>query len=79
MQNKKKFLFDFLEKECTKKVRICTMRFCATGCLCHDYDSENIVCLTDVDVAFTDGCRELEHKDSLCICDDYIIAFEAIK
>ena len=79
MQNKKKFLFDFLQKQCTKKVRICTIRFCATGCLCTEYDDDNIVCLSDVDVAFTDGVRELEHRESLCICEDYIISFEAIK
>ena len=55
------------------------MKFCASGCLDVNYDDDNIVCLNDVDVAFTDGIRELEHRDSLCICDDYIIAFEAIK
>jgi hypothetical protein len=79
MRNKKKSLFDFLEKHCTKKVRICTMKFCATGCLNENYDDDNIVCLNDVDIVFTDGVRELEHRENLCICDDYILSFEAIK
>ena len=79
MYNKKKTIFDFLKKQCTKKVRICTMKFCASGCLDVNYDDDNIVCLNDVDVAFTDGVRELEHRESLCICEDYIISFEAIK
>ena len=55
------------------------MKFCATGCLDENYNDDNIVCLKDVDVVFTDGIRELENRDTLCICDDYIIAFEAIK
>ena len=78
MRNKKKSLFNALNKKCTKKVRICTIKFCATGCLVENYDDEDIVCLENVEMMFTDGCHEQEHRDSLCICDDHIIAFEAI-
>lgn len=78
MRNKKKSLINALKKNCTKKVRICTVKFCATGCLVEDYDDEDIVCLENVNMHFSDGCREIEHRDSLCICDDHIIAFEAV-
>ena len=78
MRNKKKSLMNLLKKKCTKSVRICTIKFCATGCLVEDYDDEDIVCLENVDIVFTDGCREQEHRESVCICDDHIIAFEAI-
>ena len=78
MRNKKKSLINALKKNCTKKVRICTNRFCAVGCLVEDYDDEDIVCLENVDMHFTDGCKEHQKRDSLCVCDDHIIAFEAI-
>ena len=78
MRNKKESLLKALKKQCTKRVRICTMTFCAVGCLVEDYDDEDIVCLENVDMMFTDGCRATEHRDSVCICDDHIIAFEAI-
>ena len=79
MRDKKKSLLNELNKHCTKKVRICTMRFCATGCLNENFDDEDIVCLEDADIQFTDGCHEVEHRDSICICDDHIIAFEAVQ
>ena len=79
MRNKKESLINALKKQCTKRVRVCTMKFCAVGCLVEDYDDDDIVCLENVDMMFTDGCRETEHRDSVCICDDHIIAFEAIK
>lgn len=79
MRNKKQSLLNALKKKCSKKVRICTIKFCATGCLVEDYDDEDIVCLENVDMFFTDGCRKSEHRDSICICDDHIIAFEAIQ
>ncbi len=79
MRNKKKSLLDMLTKKCTKKVRICTIKFCATGCLVEDFDDEDVVCLENVDIVFTDGCSDTDHRDSICICDDHIIAFEAIK
>ena len=78
MRNKKKSLFNALNKKCTKKVRICTIKFCATGCLVENYDDEDIVCLENVEMRFNDGCSDIEHRDSICICDDHIIAFEAI-
>ncbi len=78
MRNKKKSLFNALNKKCTKKVRICTIKFCATGCLVENYDDEDIVCLENVEMQFNDGCSDIEHRDSICICDDHIIAFEAI-
>ncbi len=78
MRNKKKSLINLLRNKCTKKVRICTSKFCAVGCLVENYDDEDIVCLENVDMLFTDGCRETEHRESVCICDDHIIAFEAI-
>lgn len=78
MRNKKKSLLNELKKKCTKKVRICTMRFCAEGCLSENFDDDDIVCLDNVDVTFTDGCGQTQHRESLCICDDHIIAFEAI-
>ncbi len=78
MRNKKKSLLNFLQKKCTKKMRVCTAKFCAVGCLVEDYDDEDIVCLENVDLVFNDGCHETEHRDSVCICDDHIIAFEAV-
>lgn len=78
MRNIKKSLVEALKKKCTKKVRICTIKFCATGCLVEDFDDEDIVCIENVDMHFTDGCTEHQKRDSLCICDDHIIAFEAI-
>lgn len=79
MRDKKKSLLNELNKKCTKKVRICTMRFCAEGCLSENFDDEDIVCLENVNVTFNDGCKESQYRDSMCICDDHIIAFEAIK
>ncbi len=79
MRSPKKSLINALNKACTKKVRICTMKFCATGCLVEDYDDDDIVCLENVEMNFTDGCSDTEYRDSICICDNNIIAFEAIK
>ncbi len=79
MRNKKKSLINALKKNCTKKVRICTNRFCAVGCLVEDYDDEDIVCLENVTMNFMQGCKDGEYRESLCICDDHIIAFEAIQ
>ncbi len=79
MRNKKKSLMDILNKKCTKKVKICTIKFCAEGCLVEDFDDEDIVCLENVELQFNDGCQDIQHRDSLCICDDHIIAFEAVK
>ncbi len=79
MRNKKKSLLNVLKKKCTKKVRLCTIKFCATGCLVDNFEDEDIVCLENVDVVFTDGCTDVDHRESLCICDDHIIAFEAVQ
>lgn len=79
MRNIKKSLFNVLKKQCTKKVKICTIKFCAVGCLVEDYDDEDIVCLENVEMMFTSGTCNVEYRESLCICDDHIIAFEAIK
>ncbi len=79
MRDKRKSLLNVIKNKCSKKVRICTMKFCATGCLVENYDDEDVVCLENVDIQFTDGCRNAEHRDSIYICDDHIIAFEAIK
>ena len=79
MRNKKKSLINILNKKCTKRVRVCTIKFCATGCLVDDFDDDDIVCLENVDMFFNDGCRGNEHRESICICDDHIIAFEAIE
>ncbi len=78
MRNKKKSLINLINKKCTKKVRICTSKFCATGCLVEEYDDEDIVCLENVDMIFTNDCKRTEHRNSVCICDDHIIAFEAV-
>lgn len=78
MRDKKKSLLKELAKKCTKKVRICTIRFCAEGCLSENFDDDDIVCLENVNVTFTDGCTQPQHRESMCICDDHIIAFEAI-
>ncbi|MCD7739821.1 MAG: hypothetical protein LUH11_00525 [Candidatus Gastranaerophilales bacterium] len=78
MRNKKKSLLNIMKQKCAKKVRICTAKFCAVGCLVENYNDEFIVCLENADVSFNDGCNETEHRDSICICDDHIIAFEAI-
>ena len=48
MRNTKKSLINALNKACTKKVRICTIKFCAIGCLVEDYDDEDLVCLENV-------------------------------
>lgn len=79
MRNTKKSLINALKKKCTKRVRICTIKFCAVGCLVIDYEDDDIVCLENVTMSFSDGCREVEHRDNLCICDDHIIAFEAVE
>lgn len=78
MRNKKKSLMNILKQKCTKKVRICTIKFCAEGCLVENFDDEDIVCLENADITFTSGCSNTEHRDSICICDDHIIAFEAL-
>ena len=41
MRNKKESLLNALKKQCTKRVRICTMKFCAVGCIVEDYDDED--------------------------------------
>ena len=79
MRNKKESLMNVLKKECTKKVRICTSKFCVTGCLIENYDDEDIVCLENATVTPSSGCGEEKYRESICICDDHIIAFEAIK
>lgn len=79
MRNIKKSLFKAAKQKCTKYVRICTIKFCATGCLVEDYDDEDIVCLENVTMNFMQGCKDGEYRESLCICDDHIIAFEAIQ
>lgn len=79
MRDKKKSLLAELKRKCTKKVRVCTIRFCAEGCLNENFDDDDIVCLDNVDITPTDGCGETRHRDSICICDDHIIAFEAIE
>ena len=78
MRNKKQSIFKLANKTCARKVRVCTIKFCAVGCLVENYDDEDIVCLENVDMMFTDGCRKTEHRDSVCICDDHIIAFEVV-
>lgn len=78
MRNKKKSLLNALKQKCTKKVRICTIKFCATGCLDENFDDDDIVCLNNAEIVFTGGCQTMEHRDSICICDDHIIAFEAV-
>ena len=79
MRNKKLSIFNLAKKTCTKKVRVCTIKFCAEGCLSENYDDEDIVCLENADITFTDGCRKSERRNSICICDDHIIAFETLK
>lgn len=78
MRNPKKSLYNVANKKCTRKVRICTIKFCATGCLVDDFEDDNIVCLENVEMCFSDSRQEILKRDSLCICDDNIIAFEAI-
>lgn len=78
MRNTKKSLINVLNKKCTKRVRICTIKFCAEGCFTYDFDDDNIVCLENVTIQFSDGSKEESYRKELCICDDNIIAFEAI-
>ena len=78
MRNVKKSLISAAQKKCTKQVRICTIKFCALGCLVENFDDDDIVCLENVEIQFTDGCKEVQKRESLCICDDHIIAFEAV-
>ena len=79
MRSTKKSLLNILNKNCTKKVRVCTIKFCATGCLDESYDDDDIICLENVEMYFSDGSHEIQHRDSICICDNNIIAFEALK
>ncbi|MGM9994134.1 MAG: hypothetical protein ACI37R_05350 [Candidatus Avigastranaerophilus sp.] len=78
MRDKKKSLLREMKRKCTKRVRICTMRFCVEGCLNENFNDDDIVCLDNADIMFTSGNCETQHRDSICICDDHIIAFEAI-
>ena len=43
MRNKKQSLFSLAKKTCARKVRICTIKFCAVGCLVENYDDDDIV------------------------------------
>ena len=79
MENKKKSLFNVMQQNSAKKVKVCTNKFCVTGILVERYDEDNLVCLENVDLEYNDGKRTGEHKDNICICDDHIIAFEIIK
>lgn len=79
MRDKKKSLMNVLKKECSRNVKVCTMKFCAKGCIDEEYDDEDIVCLKDSEVLYTDGTGRTEHVNKLCICDDNIIAFQVIK
>lgn len=73
---KKKKIETMLEMACTNKVKVCTPKFCACGC----YDDENsedyVVALSNVDIIFNEDKNKTAHKESLYICDDYIVAFE---
>lgn len=75
MKNKVKKVLD---KSCTNMVKICTPKFCASGCLDYDFEDDYIVALNDVDVIFNNDESTIEHKDSICICDEYIISFEPL-
>lgn len=79
MRDKKKSLMKVLNQNCTKKVKVCTNKFCATGCLVEQYDEDDLVCLENVTLEFNDNSKPPVHKENICICDDHIIAFEAIK
>lgn len=73
---KKKKIKIMLEKACTDKVKVCTPKFCAIGCY-DDINSEDyVVALNDVYVTYNNQNDKIDHKDSLCICDEYIVAFE---
>lgn len=78
MRNKKISLINVLKQKCSKKVRICTIKFCAIGCFVYDFDDDNLVCLENVTLLFSEGQGKQEHRESICICDDHIIAFEVI-
>lgn len=79
MQNKKKSLFNVMQQNSAKKVKVCTNRFCVTGFLVEKYDEDNLVCLENAELKYNNGNEPQEHKDNICICDDHIIAFEIIK
>lgn len=79
MRNKKLSLINVLKKECTKKVRICTGKFCVEGCLVENYDDDDIVCIENAKVISSFDNNIFKDRDVICICDDHIIAFEAIK
>lgn len=73
---KKKKIKQMLGKACTDKVKVCTPNFCACGCYDDDNSEDYVVALKDVDIVFNENKETKEHKDSLCICDEYIVAFE---
>lgn len=79
MQNKKKSLFNVAQQNKSKKVKVCTNKFCVTGTLIEKYDEDNLVCLENVLLEYNDGIHTREKKENICICDDHIIAFEVIK
>lgn len=73
---KKKKIKEVLEKTCTNKVKICTSTFCACGCFDEENSDDYIVAIKDAEITFNESKDQIEHKDSMCICDEHIIAFE---
>lgn len=67
-----------MEDTCTERVKLCTPRFCACGCLDETFEDDYIIGLKDVEVTYPDDKDRKEHKDTMCICDEYIIAFEPV-
>lgn len=78
MRDKRKSLINVLKKNNTKKVKVCTQKFCATGYLIEEYNDDDLVCLEDVYLEYGNGEKAPVKKENICICDDHIIAFTAI-
>ncbi len=68
-----------LDKTQADKVKICTPKFCATGFLDYDFEDDFIVALSDAEVVFNNDPNTFEHKENICISDDYIVSFEPVK
>ncbi|MDD3236713.1 MAG: hypothetical protein PHV37_01280 [Candidatus Gastranaerophilales bacterium] len=79
MKKKAEKIKKVIEKKCMNRVMVCTPKFCATGCYDDEFSDDYIVSLSDVKIEYNDGAKEQLHKDTMCICDDYIIAFEPLK
>lgn len=79
MKKKSEKIKKVIDQECANKVMLCTPKFCACGCYDEAFSDDYVVGLKDVEVTFHDDKNNKIYKETMCICDEYIIAFEPIK